>query len=209
LRHGCVRGAAVAVPQHDAEVQLYEGAMTDIAHSPHADVIDARPHSRSTIDRLIGLLSAIFHYGWVAIVLRLLMAQVFFLAGQKMIEGPSFPVSFKDFRDLDFSVTLPMSVKDQTYQAFEQMANLPIPAWIVAPVVAYAEFILPIFLVLGLATRFTAFVLLIGVAAMLYLTGLGSLWSLHIYWISLLLVLVSLGPGVVSIDHVIRYLHGK
>ncbi len=183
--------------------------MTDIAHSPDAGVIDARPASRSLIDRLIALLAAVFAFSWVAIVLRLLTAHVFFFAGQKMIEGPSFPVSFRDFRNLDFSVTLPMSVKDSAYQSFEQMSALPIPSWIVAPVVAYAEFILPIFLVLGLATRFSAFLLLLGVAAMLYLTGLGSLWSLHIYWISILLVLISLGPGVISIDHVVRYLHEK
>ena len=184
--------------------------MTDIAHSPdRAVVIGATPHSRSTIDRAIAFLAVLFHYGWVALVLRLLMAQVIFMVGQKMIDGPSFPISFKDFRNLDLSVTLPMSVKSQTYQAFEQMANLPIPSWITAPVVAYADFILPIFLVLGLATRFSALVLLIGVGAMLYLTGLGSLWSLHIYWISILLVLISLGPGAVSIDNVVRYLHEK
>jgi putative oxidoreductase len=183
--------------------------MTDVAHSPDHGVIDATPHSRSFVGGLIGLLASIFHYGWVSIALRFLMAHVVFFAGQKMISGPSFPISFKDFRNLDFSVTLPMSVNDSAYQLFERIANLPIPSWIVAPVVAYAAFILPIFLVLGFATRFTAFLLLLAVIAVQYLLGAGALWSLHVYWIAILMVLISIGPGIVSIDHVIRYVRGR
>ncbi len=185
-------------------------AMTDIAHSPHADVVDLPAPSRSSFfGRVVVFLAAVFHYGWVSIVLRLLMAHVFFFAGQKMIDGPNFPISFRDFRTFDFTVTLPMSVKDSAYRMFEQLASLPIPSWISAPVVAYAAFILPIFLVLGFATRITAFLLLLTVIAMQYLVGMDALWSLHIYWISILMVLISLGPGVASIDHVIRHLHGR
>ena len=183
--------------------------MTDIAHTPDAGIIDVAPPSRSFIDGMVALLSAIFSFAWVAIVLRLLMAHVFFFDGQSKIAGPNFPVSLKDFVNLDFSVTLPMSVKDQAYQAFDQITNLPIPSWITAPVVAYAEFILPIFLVLGFATRFSAFFLLIAVLAMQYLVGMQALWSLHIYWMAILMVLISLGPGVVSIDHIIRHVRGK
>jgi hypothetical protein len=34
-------------------------------------------------------------------------------------------------------------------------------------------------------------------------------WSTHVYWILLLVVLVSLGPGAVSIDALIRTLHAR
>ena len=31
-----------------------------------------------------------------------------------------------------------------------------------------------------------------------------ALWSVHIYWAAMLLVLISRGPGQISIDHIIR-----
>ncbi len=33
-----------------------------------------------------------------------------------------------------------------------------------------------------------------------------ALWSVHIYWASMLMVLVSLGGGQISIDHIIRFI---
>ena len=82
------------------------------------------------------------------------MAQVFFLSGQRKIEGLVYRL---DLQVLDLSVTVPTGVKESTYLMFDKMANLPLPSWFAAPVVSYAEFILPICLVLGLATRFAAY----------------------------------------------------
>ena len=39
--------------------------------------------------------------------------------------------------------------------------------------------------------------------------GGGGVLSLHVYWISILLVLISLGPGLISVDHLMRYLYEK
>ncbi len=102
-----------------------------------------------------------------------------------------------------------MAVKDRTYQMFDQLTALPLPSSIAAPAVSAIEFILPICLVLGLATRFSAIVLLIMTVAVQVFAAPAALWSLHIYWISILLVLISLGPGLVSVDHLIRHLYQK
>jgi putative oxidoreductase len=155
------------------------------------------------VDRSVWLLGKMLPYALVALVLRLLMARAFFLAGQSKIEGPSVPL---DVLGLEWSVTLPMAVRETTVQAFERMTNLPIPAWIAAPVVSYAEFILPICLLLGLATRFAALALLIMIVTIQVFVAPEAL-STHVYGASILLVLISLGPGVVSIDHGIRRLH--
>jgi putative oxidoreductase len=74
-------------------------------------------------------------------------------------------------------------------------------------VVCAVEFIVPICLVLGLGTRFCAIVLLLMTAMIQWVTGAAA--SLHVYWISILLVLISLGPGLISVDHLMRYLYEK
>ena len=155
----------------------------------------------NTVSRWVTIISAIAPYALVGLILRLVMAQVFFLYGQRQIEGPVYRLDVLGF---DLSVTLPAAVKGSSYQMFEQLTNLPLPSWAAAPVVAYAAFILPIFLVLGLATRFTAFVLLLTVVAMQFVVGTNELWSLHICWMAILMVLISRGPGLISIDGLIR-----
>jgi putative oxidoreductase len=92
---------------------------------------------------------------------------------------------------------------------FDQLAALPLPSWLAAPVVCAVEFVAPICLVLGFGTRFCAIVLLVMTAVIQWVTGAAAFWSLHIYWISILLVLISLGPGLISVDHLMRYLYEK
>jgi putative oxidoreductase len=70
--------------------------------------------------------------------------------------------------------------------------------------VSYAEFILPVMLLLGLGTRFAALGLLIITATIQIYVLPGALWSVHVYWAAILLVLVSLGAGQISADHMIR-----
>ncbi len=66
------------------------------------------------------------------------------------------------------------------------------------------QFVLPILLVLGLATRFSA-LLLLGLTVLLNLYVMPHmLWSAHVYWAALLLVLVSQGAGAISLDQIFR-----
>jgi putative oxidoreductase len=61
-------------------------------------------------------------------------------------------------------------------------------------------------LVLGLGTRFAALGLLIMTATIQLFVMPEALWSAHIYWAAILLVLMSRGPGPISFDALIRYL---
>lgn len=142
-------------------------------------------------------------YALVALALRLVMARLLFLDGQARIEGPSVPLTWHDF---GFSVVLPQHIRPETLTGLiNQNPPLPLPPALVAYLVCYGEFILPIFLVLGLATRFSALALLIATALIQIYVMPDALWTTHVYWASIALVLLSQGPGRISIDHIIRF----
>ena len=162
--------------------------------------------SRSITAKLAGTCAAIL-YALIALFLRFVMARVFFLSGQAKIDGPSIPVRTDFF---EFSVTLPAAIKDSTFQMFDtQYADLPIPPTVAAIVFTYAEFILPICLLLGFGVRLAA----LGLLAMTVLLQIyvvpGMWWPAHVYWISILLVLIVLGPGAISIDALIRWIYRR
>jgi putative oxidoreductase len=171
---------------------------------------DKPAHSRSGVARVVGGLVALcahLLYALVGLGMRLLMARVFFLSGQGMIEGPTVP--FWTFGGIpNFSMILPVELKDAALQAFTaQYAALPIEPTTAAYLFAYAQFVFPICLAIGFATRFAA----LGLFALTMLTSFyvmpEAFWSTHAYWMLILLALVSVGPGGISIDAVIRYLN--
>jgi putative oxidoreductase len=154
-----------------------------------------------TIDSFVSA-CAFIPYALVALALRLTMARVFFLDGQLRVDGPRVPLNLLD---LNFWVVLPQHVRPETFAAFyTQYAALPVPPVLAAYLVSYAEFILPIMLVLGLGTRFAALGLMIMTALIQIYVMPQALWSAHVYWASMLLVLLSLGAGQASVDHIIR-----
>lgn len=140
-------------------------------------------------------------YALVALALRLVMARLFFLDGQTKVTGPRVPLNVQDF---DLSVVLPLQVKAETFSAFLHYVALPVPPVLAAYLVSYAEFILPICLLLGFGTRFAALGLLIMTALIQVYVVPEALWTVHVYWASILLVLLSRGSGQISVDHIIR-----
>ncbi|MEO8850066.1 MAG: DoxX family protein [Casimicrobiaceae bacterium] len=71
---------------------------------------------------------------------------------------------------------------------------------VVAHLVGSAEIVLPILLVLGMATRFTAFGLLVmtGVIQLVVPEG----WAnFHLPWAAMAIAIIAIGPGRLSIDH--------
>src|SRR5262249_28501076 len=189
-------------------------SMTDQAEHP---VIDFPPTTRPTRARggRVGAFFAALGYAFVALGLRLVMARVFFLSGQAKIEGPEFPIHLAappewNLPALDFTVILPTTIKASTYQMFEtQYAGLPLPSTLAALLFTYAEFVLPIFLVLGFATRLSA-LLLLGMTLLLQFYVLPAMWwTAHVYWVSILAVLICKGRGALSIDAVIRWLYRR
>jgi putative oxidoreductase len=180
--------------------------MTEIA------VDHPQPHSRSfvaaTVNKFV-LLCGVIPYALIALALRLVMARVFFVSGQPKIEGPVIPVSL-NIHNLDFLIVLPAQIKDATFRLFEtQYAALPMPPHLAAYLFTYAEFILPVCLVIGFATRISALLLLIMTMLIQVYLMPDLWWSTHVYWIAILLVLMSVGPGAISIDALIRYLYER
>jgi putative oxidoreductase len=148
-------------------------------------------------------------YALLALGLRLVMARVFFLSGQAKIEGPGVPIQWPA-GGVDLSVTLPAAIKETTFQLFEtQYAELPIAPAAAAYLFSYAEFVLPICLLLGFATRFAAAGLLALTMLLQIYVAPAMWWPLHVYWVSILLVLVLLGPGAISIDALIRTIYRR
>jgi putative oxidoreductase len=157
--------------------------------------------SRSVTGLMIdGFISAcsLVPYTLVALALRLVMARVFFLDGQSRIEGPRIPLAVQDF---GFPLILPLQVKAEAATGF---LALPVPPALTAAVVSYAEFVLPILLVVGLATRFAALSLLVLTVLFQLYVAPQALWTTHIYWAAALIVLLSQGPGWLSLDALIR-----
>ncbi len=81
----------------------------------------------------------------------------------------------------------------------------PAPA-VMAFAAGSAEILLPIFLVLGLATRFAALGLLV-MTLVVQLTVPGG-WPLHVTWAAMALGIMAWGPGRMSLDHLIKIRNG-
>jgi putative oxidoreductase len=83
--------------------------------------------------------------------------------------------------------------------------DLPVPD-VLAFASGSAEIVLPILLVLGLATRFSALGLLCMTAVIQLIVPDG--WAnYHLPWATMAIALIAIGPGRVSIDHWLGGLH--
>ncbi|MGH6796924.1 MAG: DoxX family protein [Roseiarcus sp.] len=124
-------------------------------------------------------------------VLRLALAMPFFRSGLTKWDGflnlsPSAAYLFAD----EFKLHI-----------FGGIYDFPAPD-LFALVDGVAEIALPILLVLGLATRFAALALLVmtGVIQLVVPEG----WAnFHLPWAGLALAIMALGPGPLSVDHLI------
>jgi len=168
--------------------------------------------SSSVVAWTIGMLVAmcgLLPYALIGLAMRLVAARAFFLSGQAMIEGPeiSLPTIAEN---LSFSVVLPVAIKDTTLRTFAtQYAALPIPSATAAYLIGYAEFVLPICLAIGFATRFAALGLVVLTVLMSIYMMPEMFWTAHAYWIVILLALIGLGPGAISTDALIRSLYRR
>jgi putative oxidoreductase len=160
----------------------------------------------TAIDKLVALCGVV-PYALVALGLRFIIARVFFLSGQMKISGPEFPISLFD-RGGDFSIVLPAEIKPATFELF-QTQYAALPPTVAAYLFTYAEFVLPICLVLGFATRLSALALLAMTVLIQVYVVPDALWTAHVYLFAILMVLMSVGPGAISLDAVIRYVYQK
>ena len=191
------RLATLAPAQHPFEPAHEGGQVTE-------HVQDSARRRRSLLRRMIDAFNAacaFIPYALVALALRLVMARLFFLDGQTRVEGTPIPLTWRDF---EFSAVLPLQLKAEAASVFWRVPH--VPSAVVAWAVAGAEFALPVLLVAGLLTRFSALMLFAVTVLLQLFVAPEALWSAHVYWASILLVLVSLGAGPVSVDALVKFL---
>ncbi|KHK90207.1 DoxX family protein [Novosphingobium malaysiense] len=117
---------------------------------------------------------------------RLALAGVFWRSGRsKVVEGTWLQLS------------------DGARYLFENdYSGVPLPADMAANIALVCETVLPILLVLGLATRLSALALLGMTMTIQIFVFPDAWWSVHILWVALALTLVSRGSGMFAVDAV-------
>ncbi len=147
-----------------------------------------------------GYLDAI-PYSLLALLLRIVAARPFFLAGQTKIDGPTIG---REIFGYDMSFQIPTGLREATVTLFENDYKLPyVPPESAAMLSAGLEFILPLMLILGLATRISAFGLLAMTLVIQFFVYPDAWWTVHVYWVTILLVVIARGPGKISLDHLL------
>lgn len=138
----------------------------------------------------------------IALLARFSIAAVFWNSGQTKIEGLAINLVSGDLK-----LGWPR-LSDSAVDLFRDEYKLPaISPELAAPLAAAAEHVLPLLLLIGLATRFSALGLL-GMTLVIQLFVYPGAYATHGTWAAVLLYLVAHGPGKVSIDHWIAMRHG-
>jgi len=145
------------------------------------------PARRSTgfealLARANGLVAAI-PYWFVALVARISIAAVFWRSGQTKLDG--------------------WHISDSAILLFQDEYRLPLmnPTF-AAYVATIAEHAFPVLLVIGLATRFSALALLI-MTLVIEIFVYPDAWPTHGTWAACFLIVMTQGPGKISLDHLI------
>ena len=137
----------------------------------------------------------------VAFIGRFSIAAVFWKSGQTKVEG--FVI---DLIDGQFNLGWPR-LSDSALALFKDEYRLPlISPEIAAPMAAFAEHALPLLILLGLGTRFSALGLLVMTLVIQVFVYPGA-YPTHGVWATVLLYLIAKGPGVMSVDHLLARRH--
>ncbi len=144
--------------------------------------------------RVVAILSKIPH-SFIAFLGRFSIAAVFWQSGQTKVEG--FAI------DLVHGVVqwgMP-HLSESAVDLFRDEYALPLLAPELAAIMAAtAEHVLPIFILLGLGTRYAALGLL-GMTLVIEIFVYPNAYPVHGTWATILLYLAARGPGRLSIDH--------
>ena len=130
---------------------------------------------------LAGRIEALIGHSLLAVAARLGIGAVFFLSGRTKVDGL-------------------LTVNESAYTLFREDYKVPLlPPEFAAHMAAYAEHLLPLLLVLGLATRLSALGLL-GMTAVIQIFVYPDAWPTHLTWAVALLYLAGRGAGLFSLD---------
>ncbi|WP_454830849.1 DoxX family protein [Pseudoxanthomonas wuyuanensis] len=145
-------------------------------------------------------LTAVFEripHSAIALLARFSIAMTFWLSGQTKIEGLVLdPIS----RTIELGVP---RISGSALELFRSEYALPlIPPELAAIMAAVAEHVFPLLLLIGLASRLSAFALLL-MTLVIQLFVYPSAFATHGLWAAAMLYLMARGPGTVSLDHLI------
>ena len=119
----------------------------------------------------------------ISLAARIFPAAVFWQSGQTKLEG--------------------WHVSASAIYLFRDEYKLPlIDPVVAAHLAAFNEHFFPLLLVLGLASRFAAFALLV-MTSIIEIFVYPDAWPTHGVWITCFLVIIARGPGMLSLDHLI------
>lgn len=122
-------------------------------------------------------------YTLIALITRISVGGVFWQSGQTKLEGWRMSAS--------------------AIELFRNEYQLPlIDPTVAAYLATTAEHLFPVLLVIGLATRFAAFALLV-MTLIIELFVYPDAWPTHGTWAACFLMLMTRGPGVISVDHAV------
>ncbi len=147
------------------------------------------------VERGNAIVSAIAQPSLTQLVLRFGLAVPFWRSGVNKWDGF---LQLNDVAVLLFSSEFKLHLPGGPYA-------LPAPG-VIAFATGSAEILLPILLVLGLATRLAALGLLV-MTLVVQLTVPDG-WPIHVTWAAMALGIMAWGPGRISLDHLIERLIG-
>lgn len=121
---------------------------------------------------------------WTLLFARIAVAHVFWASGRTKVEG--------------------FALREEAVDLFRYEYQLPlISPELAAPVTAIAEHLFPFLLVIGLLSRLSAAALAVVTLVIQFLVYPDAWWTHHSLWLALLLVIVAVGPGAISLDHLL------
>jgi putative oxidoreductase len=134
----------------------------------------------------------------IALFARISLASIFWASGQtKVVSTTAFSILG---REIGVPVHFPPHLHPLTSVLFAEEYKVPLlPPDLAAWMAALGEMVIPILLVLGLATRLSALGLL-GMTLVIQVFVYPNLWSDHMLWAAGLLFLIAKGPGWLSLD---------
>jgi len=122
-------------------------------------------------------------YSAVALGSRFALASVFWRSAQTKVNG--------------------FSIREETFYLFQEEYKVPLlPPDLAAYFATIGEHAFSVLLLIGLASRLSALGLF-GMTMVIQLFVFPDGWPEHILWISLQLLIISRGPGTISLDHLI------
>ncbi len=134
------------------------------------------------IQRGLALLDSRVFNGLALLVVRLALAAQFWRSARTKVEEGSW-----------------LTINPITYDLFRDEYHMPAPE-ITGTIATYAEHMLPILVMLGLATRFGATGLFVMTGVIQLFVYPEAFWNPHVMWFGLALILVARGGGLFALD---------